>query len=102
MVLCPGLPSFIDVGGPMPFVPALVLSLIISAALGWGLYLVIFRPLCAAPPLAPAVASLGVLVVIQSLIVERLGTRAVNVNAIFPRERWEIGGVAISQERFWC
>ena len=52
---------------------------------------VVFRPLRDAPPLAQAVASLGVLVVIQGVDGDHRGHRAGGVKAIFPAERWELG-----------
>ncbi len=63
-----------------------------SALLGLILYLLVFRPLRAAPAVARAVGSLGVMVVMTGVMVQRLGTRPPPVERIFPagslRGRW--------------
>ena len=57
---------------------------LVAALVGALLYLLVFRPLREAPELARAVASLGVLVVIQGTMAIRLGTATVSVRPIFP------------------
>src|SRR6478752_6306326 len=69
--------------------PAAAIALVLTALLGALLYLVVFRPLRDAPPLARAVASLGVMVVIQSVMAIMVGSAPVAVKAIFPARRWE-------------
>jgi sulfate-transporting ATPase len=101
LVPVPGLPKTIDVGGEMGFGPAVAISLVVGAALGGVLYLLVFRPLRDAPPLAKAVASLGVLVVLQGALAIRQGTNPVSVAAIFPAERWELGSVTVLADRFF-
>jgi ABC-type branched-subunit amino acid transport system ATPase component/ABC-type branched-subunit amino acid transport system permease subunit len=101
LLLIPGLPSSVDMGGPMGFLPAAALALAMNAVLGALLYLVVFRPLRDAPPLARAVASLGVLVVIQEMMAIRKGTSAVSVSGIFPAERWELGSIIVLSDRFY-
>ena len=101
LVAIPGLPSSIDLGGPMGLVPAVIIALLVNALLGALLYLIVFRPLRDAPPLARAIASLGVLVVIQEMLAIRKGTDPVNVSAIFPAHRWEWGSVTVLSDRFY-
>jgi sulfate-transporting ATPase len=101
IVLVPGLPETVDLGDGLGFVPAALLALVMAALLGAVLYLVVFRPLRQAPPLAKTVASLGVLVVMQGLMVNRVGDDPVSVAAIFPAERWEWGSVTLLSDRFW-
>ncbi|WP_106401495.1 branched-chain amino acid ABC transporter permease/ATP-binding protein [Actinocorallia populi] len=101
LVVVPGLPTYVDIGGPLGLVPALAISLAVAAALGALLYLLVFRPLREAPPLAKAVASLGVLTVIQTLLVIKVGGNPVSVDPVFPAERWEWGPVALLSDRFW-
>ncbi len=101
LVLLPGLPETIDLGGPLGFVPAALIALAIAAALGALLYALVFRPLRQSPPLARAVASLGVLVVLQGLIVNRVGEAPVSVSRLFPAKRWEWGSVALLSDRFY-
>ena len=52
LVLIPGLPSTVGVGGPLGFVPAALIALALTAVLGALLYAVVFRPLRQAPVLA--------------------------------------------------
>lgn len=75
MILVPGFPSRVDVGDPMPFAPAALLALLSCAVLGALLHVAVFRPLRDAPPLAKAVASLAVLVIIQELMAIRRAPR---------------------------
>ena len=101
LVPFPGLPKTVDLGQELAFVPAVALAMVIAALLGAVLYLLVFRPLRDAPQLAKAVASLGVLVVVQGLLAIRKGTNTVSVAAIFPAERWEIGELIILSDRFY-
>ena len=87
-LIIPGLPTTVDLGGELGLFAAIAGALVISALLGAVLYLAVFRPLRKAPQLAKAVASLGVLVVMQSLMSERMGTAPAIVASIFPSERW--------------
>jgi sulfate-transporting ATPase len=101
LVLVPGLPTSVSVGGKLGFVPAALIALVISAAFGALLYAVVFRPLRQSPQLARAVASLGVLVVMQGLIVNRVGEAPVSVSTIFPAHRWTWGSLALLSDRFY-
>jgi sulfate-transporting ATPase len=97
----PGLPDSISLAGPMGLVPAVLIALVVNALLGALLYLAVFRPLRNAPPLARAIASLGVLVVIQEVLAIRVGTSPVNVTEIFPAVRWELGSIVVLSDRFY-
>ncbi len=101
LILVPGLPTSVDVGGNLQFVPAALIALAASVVLGALLYVVVFRPLRQAPPLARAVASLGVLVVMQGLIENRVGQSPVSVSAIFPARPWRWGSVTLLSDRFY-
>ncbi|HKY67616.1 MAG TPA: ABC transporter permease, partial [Acidimicrobiales bacterium] len=101
LVPIPGLPKTIDLGQELGFWPALALSMVVAALLGALLYVLVFRPLRDAPQLAKAVASLGVLVVLQGVLAIRQGTNTVNVRPIFPVERWEFGSIIILSDRFY-
>ena len=99
LVLLPGLPTSIDLGGPLGFWPAVAISLVVAALVGALLHLLVFRPLRESSELARAVASLGVLVIIQATMAIRLGTVAVGVRPIFPTRRWELGPVLVLADR---
>jgi ABC-type branched-subunit amino acid transport system ATPase component/branched-subunit amino acid ABC-type transport system permease component len=100
-LIIPGLPSTVDLGQRFEFVPALVVTLVIAAGLGILLYLLVFRPLRKAPQLAKAVASLGVLVVLQSLMSERMGTTPAIVASIFPSNVWRWEGQTVLSDRVY-
>ena len=73
----------------------------VAALLGALLYLLVFPPLRDAPPLAQAVASLGVLQVLQSVLAIRQGTAPVVVGPIFPTDRWELGSAFVLADRVY-
>ena len=100
IILVPGLPDTLQVA-EMSLVPALVISVVVSALLGLVLHVCIFRPLRSAPPVAKAVASLGVSLLLTSLIAARLGTTAVAVQPIFPSELWTFGDVRVPSDRVY-
>ena len=85
----------------MAFGPAAAIALVFAALLGAVLYLVVFRPLRDAPQLAQAVASLGVLVVMQGTLAIRLGTAPISVAPLFVKQRWELGRLVILSDRFY-
>ena len=101
ILLVPGLPHSIDLGRPMPFAAAVSVTLILAAALGLLLYVTTFRPLLTASPVAKAVASIGVMVVITGVIVQRVGTGAVGVFPIFPTNVWVLGHIRVPADRVW-
>ncbi len=99
LVPVPGLPKSVELGQELGFLPAAAIALVLVAVLGALMYLIVFRPLRDAPPLAKAVASLGVLVVLQGVLAIRQGTNPVTVAPIFPAKRWELGSVLILSDR---
>jgi ABC-type branched-subunit amino acid transport system ATPase component/branched-subunit amino acid ABC-type transport system permease component len=101
LVLLPGLPETVDLGSGLSFWPATLLTLLVTAILGLVLYLLVFRPLRAAPAVAKAVASIGVMVVMTGLMAQRLGTSPVSVDAILPTRVWTLGAIRISADRVW-
>jgi ABC-type branched-subunit amino acid transport system ATPase component/branched-subunit amino acid ABC-type transport system permease component len=101
LVPVPGLPRTVDLGTPLGLLPAMALTLVLAALLGVLLYGLVFRPLRAAPPVAKAVASIGVMLVIQAVLVARVGTAPVSVKAILPNDPLEWGGTRIPGDRLW-
>jgi ABC-type branched-subunit amino acid transport system permease subunit len=98
-----GLPSEVSVySGPMPTWLALVITTIISVLLGLLCYVLVFRPLRHARALAKAVASVGVLLVLEGLVSLRVGTDPVGVQPLFPAGTISLGGVRIPTDRLWA
>ncbi len=68
-------------GGHWGFFPALLVALVFAVVIGLLLHLLVFRPLRGAPPLAKVVASVGLLVLLQAIVVDRFGTSAIALRA---------------------
>lgn len=101
LIPIPGLPETVELGGKLTLVSALAISMVVAALLGLVLYVLVFRPLRHAPPVAKAVASLGVLVLFQALMAQRVGTSPISVDNIFPDEVVQIGEANVRQNRLW-
>ncbi|HTT93373.1 MAG TPA: ABC transporter permease [Solirubrobacterales bacterium] len=71
----------VPIGGPLPLIPALLATIAMGALWGAAFYLLIFAPLRSASPIAKLVASVGLLLVLQSLIVLAYSSRPVSVSA---------------------
>src|SRR5215204_3454767 len=84
----PGLPRTIDLGGELSFWPALVITVAMEAVIGVLLYVAVFRPLRTARPLAKAVGSLGVMVLLTAIVSERAGPDQILVKRIFPQDSY--------------
>ena len=83
----PGLTPRVRFDGDVGFAWAMVMSLVTAAALGLFIYWVVFRPLRRAPLLANIVASIGVLIVLVSLVARRFSDKTtIRVGSILPRE----------------
>ena len=98
----PGLDPTPSIGtGPLGFWPALVISLAVAAVLGALLYVLVFRPLRAAPAAAKAVASVGVMLVLQALLATRIGSSPMVAAPIFPDHVFSILGSRVPGDRLW-
>ena len=85
-------------GDDVPFVTAFVVSLLVAAGIGLVAYLLVFRPLRAAPALAGLVASVGLMATLQALIVLRFsGGRP--VPAILPADPVQVFGADVPRDR---
>ncbi|MCK9931431.1 ATP-binding cassette domain-containing protein [Frankia sp. Mgl5] len=98
----PGLTGTVDLGiDGMGFPAAFALSLVVAAALGALLYAAVFRPMRTAPTAAKAVASIGVMIVMQALLAVQVGTTAVSVAAILPTHIYTVAGQRVPGDRLW-
>jgi branched-chain amino acid transport system permease protein len=91
----------VDLGIGWPGVPALAVGVASAAVIGLVLHLAVFRPLRSAPPLAKVVASVGVAITLQALVVLRFGTGRRAVPALLPDDTMHVGSVTFSQDRIW-
>src|SRR4051812_37139713 len=98
-----GLPPLVTIhSGGLPAWLALLTTLVVSVLLGVLCYLVVFRPLRRARPLAKAVASVGLLLLLEGVVALRVGTNPVNVPALFPSKPLHIGSLTIPSDRLWA
>lgn len=75
----PDIPTRISFGPNMQFWPALGIALLFAVFLGWVMHVLIFRPLRSAPPLAKVVASIGLFLFMQAVILRRFGIQPYGV-----------------------
>ncbi|GAC70332.1 branched-chain amino acid ABC transporter permease/ATP-binding protein [Gordonia soli] len=101
LIPIPGLPTTLDLGGPVDLAPALLISLAIAAALGLLQYFAVFRLLRTAPATAKAVASIALMLAVQALLAARIGTTPVSVDPILPADIIEIGSIRVPADRLW-
>ena len=83
---------------PLPVWMAFALTLVECVFLGLIFHFLIFRPLRKAPPLAKVVASIGLLIVLQTSAALRFPNSSYNFDSILPTGAWHAGGVAIPQD----
>ncbi|MBK9179135.1 MAG: ABC transporter permease [Acidimicrobiales bacterium] len=97
----PGLPDRYHVGTEVAFVPSLVLALATAALLGLAVHLLVFRPLRRAPVLAKVVASIGVMLVLQSLVLLRFDDANRRLAPILPNEVVELGSLKVPRDNLY-
>ncbi|WP_216910572.1 branched-chain amino acid ABC transporter permease/ATP-binding protein [Nocardia noduli] len=101
VILVPGLPKSVDIGGDPGFAASAAIAVALSALFGLLVYVVVFRPLRKAPPIARAVASIALMIVLVAIASKQVGTNTVGVKAIFPVDIWTVGSIRIPQDRVY-
>lgn len=91
----------IDLGAPLPVTAAVAIGVLSSAVLGGLVYLVVFRPLGRATLLAQIMGSIGVFMLVQTLLVRRFGNDARQVDPILPSKPISVGTVGFPVDRLW-
>jgi branched-chain amino acid transport system permease protein len=99
----PGWPTSLSLSGPMGFPAALAVSLLFCVMLGLILHLGVFRPLRHAPMLAKIVASVGVLLLLQAMVVRRFATNAQTIKPLgfVGKDPIDLGSFTITQEQLF-
>jgi|GEM_PF-2557072 len=98
------IPVFISVGPNMQFWPALIITILFCVLMGLLLHFALFRPLRHAPPLAKVVATVGVFLFLQAVILRRFSTTPVSVKAmpfVSKSERIDLGITTLNQEQLF-
>ena len=101
LLVLPILPRTVELGRPWGFWPALVLTMLIEAAFGLGLFFAVFRPLRRRTAMARAVASIGIMLVLSGLVEQRAVDGPAIAGPIFPRGRIEVGSIFITTDRIY-
>ncbi|MGI9022524.1 MAG: ABC transporter permease [Acidimicrobiales bacterium] len=94
-----GLPGRFHLVDRPPFWLCVAVALVLAAALGLIVYALVFRPLRPAPALARVVASVGLLVALQAVIVLRFGGVDRLVAPVLPNSPITIGGAVVPRDR---
>jgi branched-subunit amino acid ABC-type transport system permease component len=86
----------------LPFGLALVCGVATSALLGAATHLLVMRQLRRASPLARIVATLGVLITLQSAVIVKFGSTVKFVPSALPQSNINLGGgVKVSEDRLY-
>jgi branched-chain amino acid transport system permease protein len=96
----PFVPGQIHLGGPWSTVPALVVSVGVCGGLGAVLDLVVFRRLRASSPLAKLIATLGLLLTLQAVMLIRFGPDGQSAPPVLSQQTVTIDGLPIPADRF--
>lgn len=99
----PDLPTRISFGPTMQFWPALALTLLFCVLLGLALHTLVFGPLRAAPPLGKVVASVGVFLLLQAVVLRRFAAapRTVGAMPFVSKERVNLGITTLTREQLF-
>jgi branched-chain amino acid transport system permease protein len=90
-----------DLGAPMSTAPAFVLTIAVSALVGAAFDLLVLRKLQNAPPLAKLVASLGLFLIVQAVVVLRFGGNGRGAPAVLPSgDSVHLFGIDVPSDRF--
>jgi branched-chain amino acid transport system permease protein len=89
-----------EFGTELGTAPALLITLVVTLAIGALIELVAFRPLRNAAPLAKLVSSLGVLLVAQASMLLAFGTTQKPQPSIFPSDTVEVFDAVVPVDRF--
>jgi sulfate-transporting ATPase len=84
----------------LPSPVAWIIAVSACALIGAAAHLLVMRQLKRASPLARIVATLGMLIVIQSLAVRRYGARVTAFQSELPENPVHIAGITVSVDRF--
>lgn len=98
-VKLPRWPTFYALSGPVSAAPAMAISAGVSVLLGLLIHLLVYKPLRYASPLAKTVASVGILLTLQAIVVLRFGTDNVAVGNSLPSNSVSVFGVQVPLDR---
>lgn len=94
-----GVPARFHVADRLPFWASLTVAVLLAAAVGLVVNALVFRPLRTAPPLARVVASVGVLITVQAVVVLRFGPGNRPVAPVLPNRPVSLAGAVVPRDR---
>lgn len=97
----PDVPTSISFGPNMQFWPALSITLFVCVALGALLHVAVFKRLSTAPPIAKVVASVGVFLTLQAVVLRRFGTTPMTVRPLpgVSKAKVDLGFLTLAQDQ---
>lgn len=97
----PDIPAFVTLDSPVDTGFAFVISLIVAALLGLAIHFMVFRLLRGASQLAKTIASVGVMLSLQAIVILRFGTENVPVPPVLPTGQVPLGVGTAPADRFY-
>jgi branched-chain amino acid transport system permease protein len=95
----PHWPASVSFGAPLNAASAFGITLVVAVVLGLGMHVLVFRPLRHAPPLAKTVASVGLLLVLQGIVVQRFTAQTVAVQPILTKRPVRFLGTSFASDQ---
>ena len=83
------------------WIPAVALVIVLGALFGALMHQLVMRPLRHASPLARAIATLGILIILEAVATLRWGDNTVLVPSFLPTTPFKIGDTTFTQSRVW-
>jgi ABC-type branched-subunit amino acid transport system permease subunit len=93
--------EFTLTGSEMGTAPAMILALVYAAVMGLIMYVLIYRPLRHATPLARICASVGVMLYLQAVAVLNFGSQPKSTPNILPNSPLQVAGITVPVDRLW-
>lgn len=91
---------WLDLGAPFGTWTAMIVTIVCCAIVGALAEALAFRPLRSAAPLAKLVASVGILLIFQALVVMKFGDETLSSPAVLPTDLVRFLGVEVPVDRF--
>ena len=90
-----------EFGPVMPAIPSALISVVVAVLVGVLSEVLVFRPLRTSSPLAKLVASLGILLILQAVVLLWFGHAARQIPSPFPGGIVEVLDTSVPENRFW-
>lgn len=90
-----------EFGPVVPELPAMAIAMLAAVAVGVLSELLVFRPLRTSSPLAKLVASLGILLILQAIMLLWFGQAARQIPSPFPVGIVNVFDATVPENRFW-